>query len=197
MTTMLDIITASALGGIILLITINANGIVRESWASYNSDYIVQQMLITNSQIVESEFRNMGCGVDTASRTIDQATDTCISFNMAPWPDMSAIPIKYYSGSPAEVGTPNPHDRFLYRVQNNGAPERVGLVTQFRLVYIDNFGDTLATPVSNDELKTIRMIEITMEVQSPWAAFLSPDTKEQYATALWKQTRLASQNLYR
>ncbi len=206
MTTMMDIIFATFLGGVILIITLNANAVIRETWASYNSDYIVQQMLISNAQIVECEFRNMGCGLDVTTKTVNEARDTCISFNMALRPEPGTLPstVKYYSGNVTELSaTDNPNDRFLYREVAGESPQRVGLVTQFKLAYFEKDGSQMTTPVALSELIKVRIIEITMEVQSPFASFLSEDPnhagklQERYATALWKQTRLASQNLNR
>lgn len=202
MTTMMDIIMATFLGGVILLITLNANIVIRETWASYNSDFIVQQMLISNAQIVECEFRNMGCGLDTTQQTVTEARDTCIAFRLAPRPEpgTALMTIKYYTGSIAELsGTDNPADRFLYRQQDGGTPERVGLVTQFRLKYFTKEGTELATPIVT-QLGDVRIVEVTMEVQSPFASFMTQDSTKltpRFATALWKQTRLASQNLGR
>jgi hypothetical protein len=55
----------------------------------------------------------------------------------------------------------------------------------------------LATPIVGDDLKKVGIIEITLEVQTPYASFIDDKGKKQFAAALWKQTRLASQNLKR
>lgn len=204
MSIMMDIIFASFLGGIITFITLNANIIVKEAWATYNSEVMVQQMLISTAQMVEIELRNMGCGVpnDGTQQVITEARDTCISFLMAlrPEPQSSPIVIKYYSGHVNEIpDTENPNDRFLYRQEAGKAPQRIGLITQFTLRYMGEFGELLPTPVTaQSDRINIKIIEITMEVQAPFAAFLDPeDPEKRYASALWKQTRLASQNLER
>jgi len=197
MAIMMDIIFASFMGGIITFITINANIVIRQTWASYNSELMVQRMLVSTAQVVEVELRNMGCGVDIGAQTIDEARDTCVSFKMAKRPEYNSpiVNVKYYSGSTSELtGTENPRDRFLYRQEGAAAPERTGMVTQFSLKYMDEFGEVLLpTPVA--DLDRIKIIEITIEVQSPFAALLDPEKR--YTSALWKQTRLASQNLKR
>ncbi len=198
MSVMMDIIFASFLGAIITLITINANFVIREASATYNSEVMVQQMLISSAQIVESEFRNMGCGVDTTSRTINEARDTCIEFNMAfrPEPGSPVSRIKYYSGDVSERSmTDNPADRFLYREQDGGTKEAVGVITRFNLIYLNSQNDTLPTPVT--DLYDIALVEVTLEVQSPHASYIDLDGQKRFASALWKQTRLASQNLRR
>jgi hypothetical protein len=198
MSVIMDIIFATFLGAVITLVTINANFVIREAWASYNSETMVQQMLISDAQIVESEFRNMGCGVDTSARSINEALDTCISFNMAlrPEPGSPVSVIKYYSGSVSELtATDNPADRFLYRQEDGGSPQRVGVVTRFNLKYFSRQNDTLPTPVTNTF--DIGLVEVTIEVQSPHTSFIDLNGQKRFASALWKQTRLASQNLKR
>jgi hypothetical protein len=199
MSVMMDLIFSSFLGGIITLITINANMVIRQTWANYNSEVIVQQMLISTAQIIEGELRNMGCGIPDSVNVITEARDTCIEFRTTLRPEPTAFPttIKYYAGSISELtSSENPNDRYLYRQEGINTPQRVGMITQFTFKFMDNDGEKLITPVTiESELEKIRIIEITMEVQSPFAAYLDPEKR--YTSALWKQTRLASQNLSR
>jgi hypothetical protein len=198
---MLDIIVASMIGAVITLIIMNANIVIGQTWATYNGGVMVQQLLISDAQIVEGEFRNMGCGVDSsASNKILQALDTCITFRMAlrPDPGSEIKTVKYWSGSPRELSaTENPDDRFLYRRENSGDSEKVGMVTKFNIRYFDFQNDTMPTPVSPGDLIRIGIVEITLEVQSPYVSFIDANGIKRYASAMWKQTRLASQNLKR
>jgi hypothetical protein len=211
MSTMMDIIFATIIGGAVTLITINANIIMSETVATCNGDVMVQSMIISNAQIIECEFRNMGCGVEASSDTvITEALDTSIVFKMRFRPDLNnpvtnpICKIKYYSGPPSELSaTSNPLDRFLYRRVDNNAPDCIGMVSQFKLVYFKKDGDSLNTPVPSNLLTSIRIVEITMEVQNPNAIMRDPSTVKAgeqsalYSVSLWKQTRLASQNLNR
>jgi hypothetical protein len=200
MSTIMDLTFSSFFGGIITMIILNANFIIKDTWARFNSDYIVQQMLISNAQIVECEFRNMGCGLDVTQNSITVASDTCIEFLMAlrPEPGVAMSRIKYFSGSTSELSaTENPNDRFLYRQVNGGAFQRLGVISQFRLKYFTKEGDELVPPIDADDMINIRIIELTMEVQRPVSSAAAIEGKKYYETALWKQTRLASQNLNR
>jgi len=50
------------------------------------------------------------------------------------------------------------------------------MVTQFFIKYIDYNGVVMVTPITDpDKLINIKLIEITMEVQSPFAVILNPD----------------------
>jgi len=201
MSVMMDIIFAAFIGGVICLIVINANFVINETVATYNSTVVVQQMLIADAQIVESEFRNIGCGVsDTADAKIKQAMDTSITFYMALRPEPTSIPIEilYYSGSTTELPvTDNPNDRYLYRKEGNEAVERVGIVTKFNLAYYNILNEIMGTPVQDDSLISIKLVEVTLEVQSPYSSYVDEYGNKRFASALWKQTRLASQNLRR
>ena len=201
MSTFLDIIFASILGGFITFITINTNYVFRQTWATYNQELLVNQMLITNAQIVESEFRNMGAGIDTSTNTVEIARDTAIQFwtSLSPLPNSTMSKIQYYLGGASETSSmDNPNIRFLYRQQDAAAAQRVGLVSHFSIAYYTGDGDSLATPmIGKTQCMDIRIVEITMEVQSPYAAFIDDKGQKQFSVALWKQTRLASQNLKR
>lgn len=202
MTVMLDIVYSTLIGAVIMFVTINANLVIRESWASYNGTVYVQQMLITEAQLVESEFRNMGCGViiSDTSWVVQQADTNRIIFRMALRPEPTNPPqlITYYSGGTDELNnTENPNDRFLYRQLNSETAQRVGTVTRFGIKYFDSQNDSLGTPMNGAECKSIAIVEVTLEVQSSWASFIDLNGNKQFATALWKQTRLASQNLKR
>lgn len=176
MSTMMDIIFALILGAAVLLITLSANATLREIWMNYNGSLIVQNTLATNAQIIESEFRNMGCGVQNPTiNTIVVAMDTCIRFCRKMRPDATTIDtIKYYSGSTGEYqGSNNPFDQYLYRQVNSLPAQPVGIITQFTLRYFDVGGDQMSTPVTL-ELNNIRIVEVTMYVQSPNAIFRDP-----------------------
>jgi hypothetical protein len=199
MSVMLDIIYATILGAVITMIIINANLVINQTSASYNSDVRIQQMLLTTAQVLESEFRNIGCGVAVDSSLKIYAGGTSeIAFRMAfsPNPNAPVSTIKYFSGPTSDLSnTENPLDRFLYRQQNADDPQPIGVVTRFQLHYFDRINDTLPTPVA--ELSDIALVEVTIEVQSPNAAYIDQDGTRRFSSALWKQTRLASQNLKR
>jgi len=160
---------------------------------------MVQDMLIQTAEIIEGDLRNMGCGVVDNNQTITEARDTCITFLMAERPERTSVVVPTtYRTDDLEPATANPNDRWLLRIRGANT-ERIGLVTQFNLRYISKFGEVLDTPpntqLSVDDLRIVKTIEITLEVQSPYIVIYDPD--ERYASALWKQTRLASQNLLR
>jgi rRNA processing protein Gar1 len=205
MASIIDIIASMIFGGTLFLIVLSANGIATETQTTYHGDMLVQEVLIGTVQMVEGELRNMGFGVPENERTIVRADSTAISFLTDLGRD-GGVPdtVKYSIGTVSELSdTPNELDRFLKRKVNNQQLLDVGTVTTFGLKYFTREGDQLATPVATDQLNEIHVVEVTMEVQNPYA-LARPEEQVQagerdalYSSSLWQQTRLASQNTRR
>jgi len=205
MAAILDIIFSLLLGGLLFLSIINSNSVVNENSTIINGQMAVQQMLISTAQIVEGEFRNMGMGVDERELSVISAFDTAITFRSDLDRNGVIDTISYWLGPTSELSqTQNENDRFLHRRVNNGATQSIGIVTRFNLKYFSqNELDTLIPPVSFSDLSMIKIVEITMEVQTSYGLYKDPrDVKSgernaTYPSSFWRQTRLASQNLKR
>lgn len=205
MASLLDIIMAMFIGSVLLLSVFNANFLIYQHSTVLNGDVLVQELLISNAQIVEGEFRNMGVGVAEDRATILQALDTAITFLSDIDRNGTPDTIRYWTGNPSALSqTQNSMDRFLHRKVNNGPVQSVGIVTQFRLRYFSqNQLDTLIAPVTGTDLKMIKIVEITLEVQNPYALYRDPrdikmgEREALYSSSYWRQTRLASQNFNR
>jgi hypothetical protein len=86
-------------------------------------------------------------------------------------------------------GTPNPRDRFLYRVVNSETPVGVNLgVTQFSLEYFNALGSKLSFPISDPREIFTMQIDITVEDVAAY--------DEKYQTIFWRQIRMAARNLF-
>lgn len=215
MASMIDIIGSMIIGGIILLIVLNANDIAMENASIYNGDVFVQEMLLSTTQILESEFRNMGYKVDGDSLVIQKADSNEIWFLVGS-PNTSTIDtIKYFVLVPESTAvndeyvhnTQNELDRFLYRKRNSEARSAIGTVTVFRLSYfaflseIDSVMQKLSFPIPIDNRKRITAVEMELEVQNPYALYKRQDDPTSstrgalYSSSMWRQTRLTSQNL--
>lgn len=201
MAEILDYISSILMGGMLTLNVLSVNDIANETYALYNGDMTVQEMLVTTVQVMEGEFRNMGFGVPETDRTVLAADTASITFLM----DIdrnggSPDTVRYFLGAISELSyTQNAMDRYVYRTVNGANGLKVGVVTTFRLKYIANNGDVLATPVPSDRLSEIHEVEITMEIQNPYAMY-NPGSKKTdntgalFSSSYWQQTRLASQN---
>jgi len=201
MSDILDYISSILMGGMLTLNVLTVNDIANETYSVYQGDMTVQEMLVTTVQVLEGEFRNMGFGVPENERTVLAADSSSITFLMDVDRDGSTVDtVRYFLGSVSELSyTQNAQDRYVYRTVNGANGLKVGVVTTFRLRYIANNGEELSTPVATDRLPEIHEVEITMEVQNPYALYNAGSNgvgnqSALFSSSYWQQTRLASQN---
>jgi hypothetical protein len=202
MAALIDMVGSIILGAALLIIILNANDNATENHYVYNGNTLVQEMLISTSQFVEGEFRNMGLGVIPGQKTILSADTNSIAFLTDLNRDGITIDtISYFLGDTTELAsTQNNKDMYLHRIVNHGANTKVGVVTVFKLRYISRNGEVLPTPVPEDRLTEVFVVEVTVEVQNPYAVSrrAGEDAPGQrsalYSSSIWQQTRLASQN---
>jgi hypothetical protein len=201
MADLLDYISSILMGGMLTLNVLTVNDIANETYSVYQGDMTVQEMLVTTVQVLEGEFRNMGYGVPENERTVLAGDSSSITFLMDIERDGSSVDtVRYFLGSISEMNfTQNEKDRYVYRTVNGANGMKVGVVTTFRLRYIANTGEELSTPVASDRLSEIHEVEITMEVQNPYALYNAGSTgvgneSALFSSSYWQQTRLASQN---
>ncbi len=198
----LDLIASAIFGGLLLLIVLNANDMAMESQSIQNGDVLVQEILVSTVRLIEGEFRNMGFGVPERTATVLHADTSSISFLCDLGRDGGFIDtVTYFIGPVSELAsTQNELDRYLYRTVNGSLPSKVGVVTRFDMQYETRSAEVLPTPVSSDRLSEIHLVQVTVEVQNPYAiskrqAEIMPgDRTAKFSSALWQQTRLASQN---
>ncbi len=201
MSDILDYLSSIMMGGMLMINVLNANDVANETYSVYEGDITVQEMLVTTVQVLEGEFRNMGFGVPEATSTVLDADSTSITFLIDLDPSTTPIDtVRYFTGAISELNyTQNVNDRYVYRTVNGGSGMKIGVVTIFRLRYITMGGETLPTPVPTDRLSEVHEVEITLEVQNPYAihaAGTSGTGTENmlHSSSYWQQTRLASQN---
>jgi len=207
MAAIMDVLVSMLMGGMLLLNVFDAQSIIAEDSSMYRGDVLVQEMLIGQVQFMEGEIRNMGYGVPQGVRTITFAGDSSIAFLLDANRDGTIDTIRYDLGPVSELSrTPNEMDRFIHRtVSSPGNTEtgNIGVVTYFHMLYINASGDTLAAPVSQALLGSIKEVELSMEIQNPQALYRPQGTVKAgernalYSTSYWQQTRLASQNFRR
>jgi hypothetical protein len=205
MSAFIDVIMSMIFGSTMFMIVLGANDIASETQTVYSNDMLVQEMLTGTVQILEGEFRNMGYGLGQLQSTILYADSGRISFLSDLGRDGGTIDtITYSVGDTTQLlDTQNEMDRFLFRRVNSEPTLRVGVVTVFRLTYFTQPGELLPTPVPSDQRSEIYSVEVTIEVQNPYAPYRHQDMVQSgertalYSSSLWQQTRLASQNLRR
>jgi len=192
--TIIDILGATAIGGLLLLILLRLNGNVIESNFIYGSDRSLQQGLAETAMVVEEDLRAMGyCAdpfklTDGMSRVISADT-SYLSFYTDIDDDGELDSITYFiSDTSALSVTKNPRDRILYRQVNSEPPFMVSTnIVQFKLIYFEALGFELPSPVASPA--RITHLEISFKVEDPEAY------DQKYSQAYWQQVRLTSRNL--
>ncbi len=201
--TIIDILGSTLIGGMLLLILLRLNDAGVQNTYTYGGELIVQQNLVDLVTLLEHDFRKIGFCADwkklpEPTEFIVAADESSITFYTDVDADGNVDTLQYYAGPTNElVNTPNPRDRLLYRVVNSQTPRGSNLgVTEFKLVYYDELGNKLATPVLNTS--KIRVMEINIKVEDVYGYDTSnpdKDTTDMYASAFWKQIRLVARNL--
>jgi hypothetical protein len=155
---------ASGVIGSMVLLSFNqfSNDAVRELYID-TLDNAVYTELDAAGEIIEYDFSRIGLGVnDPNDDVLTQADSTDLRYVMDVNGDNTFETMRYYlSGVSAAASTPNPNDRYLYRVVNGGANEAIcGGVTDFKITYFDVSGNE--TAVLND----IKTFVIYLQVES-------------------------------
>jgi len=195
----LDLAGSILIGGLIMLILFRMNDAAVENVYNNGGELSLQQNLAVTAKVLEYDFRKIGyCAewkkIPDPSKSILLADSTRIKFltdidKDGSGPDGDVDTLYYYLGPASELTqTPNPRDRFLYRVVNNESPKGINLgVTQFKLIYFDAIGDTINFPITvPSEIYTLE-INLTIENVAGY--------NEQYSSAFWRQIRLTARNL--
>ena len=195
----IDLIGSTIISGFLLLLLFKLNDASIENNFVYGGEAIAQSNMVEVVQLVEHDFRKIGYCRDwdkipDPSKSIIAASLNSIEFLTDENNDGNIDTINYYLGSTQELtNTPNPNDKILYRVVNNSQPIGANLgVTQFDLYYYDALGNQLPFPITVPS--AIYTMQINIKVEDVYGYDRKNDD-EKYASAFWRQVRLASRNL--
>lgn len=207
--TLLDIIGATIIGGLMLLSINSLNHSASEKSTNFNADLISQQNLVSIVELLEHDFNRIGyCETPDSMMApqdmIIEADSTRIKF----WTD---LPISYsnFRGDGIndiliyELGddindTPNPNDKLLYRYKEGTIKSSSNLgITQFKINYFDNMNNELSHPI---DTKLIAYMMIDLKVQDCYGYDTENEDKserEKFPTVFWRQIRSATKNISR
>jgi len=190
----LDILGSTVIGGILMMNLFQINSSAVENSYTGNGELIAQQNLATIVQVLEHDFRRIGYCADwekipVPTESILEADSNRIKFLTDVDSDGNVDSLLYYLGPTSELSqTPNPRDRFLYRVVNNETPVGVNLgVTHFHMIFYDALGNKVNFPIATPGEIFSMQIDLTVEDVAAY--------NEQYSKAFWRQIRLAARNL--
>jgi hypothetical protein len=196
-----DIISATIIGGIILMNLLNLNENVYQTEVSLMLDVNLQVEVINTANVIENDFNKIGyCSNPANINDLPKIT----------WADTSSIKFVYdidvdedgvlegnydtvyYFVSDTSLlnHTPNPRDKILYRQINGNAPFMLcDRITELKFQYLDALYDTLATPLISPGLTTY--IKIALKVEDPFAY------ANEYNEAYWRRLTVTAKNLKR
>lgn len=190
-----DILTASVIGGIILLNLIKLNQNIQDAEATTMLDVNLQVEVINAANIIEGDFNKIGYCANPANTndlpkvTLGDSSSVKIVFDTDKNGFYDTV---YYFLSDTSIlsSTPNPEDRLLYRQVNSDVPLMISnRVTDFSFTYLDALYDTLSTPLISPGLASY--IKIAIRVEDPFT--FSDDYNEAY----WRRLTVTAKNLKR
>jgi hypothetical protein len=163
MNILLDILGASLIGGLVLLLVVNLNAYSTVVKFSSDADLRLQQNAKTIAEIIDDDLRKIG--FKYSGTAITQADSNRISFYGDINNDGTIDQVTYYLGNKEDASyTPNPNDRVYYRIVNNdtiGGPT-LGL-TDLRFSYMNSKEQITANP---DSIRYVKA-EIWVETIQP------------------------------
>lgn len=191
----LDIIGSILIGGVLMLSIFRLHNSSTEDLYRGSGNLAAQTNLATVVQILETDFRRIGYCADwkqipIPTDAIIDADSISIRYLTDVDKDGLVDTMHYYFDPVTDIpGTPNPRDRFLYRVVNNETPRGVNLgVTHFKMEFFNALGTKLSFPIDDPREIYTMQIDITVEDVAAY--------NEKYQTIFWRQIRMAARNLF-
>ena len=193
--TILDIIGAAIIGGILLINLLKVNGSLVENESIYSHDKNLQIDLVIAATIIERDFSLLGYVKNVnqigLNQNIFSGDSVSISFRSDIDNDGSIDTIYYFiSDTSALAHTPNPRDMILYRKTNSDYPfVLANNITRFRLTYLNTSLAEVTPPIA---LSTaVNYIRIEIRVEDPYAF----DNK--YSEAIWRRITVSTNAINR
>jgi len=191
----LDIIGSILIAGILMLSIFRLQNSATEDLYRGTGNLTAQTNLAQVVQILETDFRRIGyCADWTQIPVPTEAILYADSISIKYLTDVDGNGLldtmHYYFDPTTDISaTPNPRDRYLYRVGKGEAPVDVNMgVTQFKMEFFNALGTKLNFPIADPREIFSMQIDITVEDVSAY--------DEKYQTVFWRQIRMAARNLF-
>jgi len=194
-TTIIDILGATIIGGLVLLNLLKLNENVYQADNATGHDVNLQVEVVNVATIIDGDFNKIGYCANPANITNDSKVIFADSSSIKIVYDVDLngfydTVFYYVSGIDELSSTPNPRDRILYRKVNNNLPFIISNnITEFKFVYLDALYDSISTPLASPSLATY--IKISFRVEDPFAF------DEKYTEAFWRRLTVTAKNLKR
>lgn len=191
-TTIIDILGATIIGGIVLMNLLIMNQNVVQAESMYGHDKNLQIDVVILATIMDRDFGLMGyCGDFTKMDTTSILYGDSVSVRFLADVDNNGSfdTLYYFTSDTATLShTPNPRDRILYRQLNSNPPFVVANnITEFNLKYYYTFSNEQPIPINLDVI--VNYVKISFKVEDPFAY------SEEYTEALWRRLTVTANNL--
>lgn len=160
MASLLDILTATFIGALLILMIIGISFYIQNSSNEVMTASVAQMNLKEIAEVLDYDLYKIGYRVP--SNKILEADSTRIRFQTDINNDGKIDTVYYFLGSQNELtNTPNPRDKILYRIENNQPLRGSNLgVVDFKLTYYDSTNtkinyNTLGSQNSRDKIRSI------------------------------------------
>lgn len=191
----LDIIGSIIIAGVLMLSIFRLQNSTTEDLYRGTGNLTAQTNLATVVQILENDFRRIGYCADweqvpKPNESILYADSLSIRYVTDVNRNGILDTMYYYFDPSTDISqTPNPRDRYLYRVLNSETPVSVNMgVTQFKMEFFNTLGTKLNFPIADPREIYSMQIDITVEDVAAY--------DEKYQTIFWRQIRMAARNLF-
>ncbi|MBN2412893.1 hypothetical protein JXQ31_14490 [candidate division KSB1 bacterium] len=173
MNSMLDVIISFIIAGMIILIVVQVDTSVKASSIFIQQDLHTEENLKLAADIMNWEMRKIGHCLTRPERAITLADTSQIRFSYNKNPKAvlgvhisDSTHIEYIFVTP-DTSTENPRDKKFVRKVNgeNHSGYSLGL-TRLRMQYYNQQGFEFSTPVVSDSLRKIRMIRVSLQIES-------------------------------
>lgn len=215
----LDLIGSFFIGGILLLMIVQANSTATENTFTYTNDMILQRNVTSFAQIVEFDFSRIGYCEDVATMVVRKSDITLPNIVLAERNRISFVadlPVDTVTGRgdgnfetitysvKAVSSYPNPNIKHFIR-NVSGQPVDLGGnygITDFYLRYFKTLGEELIPPFAN--LSDIRLVEMNVKFEDPYGYDTKTklaeaeagirDSNSVFVSAFWQQIKLSVLN---
>jgi len=191
----LDIIGSVLIAGILMLSIFRLQSSATEDLYRGTGNLTAQTNLATVVQILETDFKRIGYCADWTQIPVPTEAilyADSISIKYLTDIDQNGLidTMHYYFDPLTDISsTPNPRDRYLYRVGKSQVPINVNMgVTQFKMEFYNALGTKLIFPIADPREIFSMQIDLTVEDVSAY--------DEKYQTVFWRQIRMAARNLF-
>jgi hypothetical protein len=189
-TTILDILGSTITFGLLLIISLRLNASASESNSTYYANYMLQSNMLTLTVMLEDDLKHVGSWY---APTVADPTAIRVAASNEFSFFRNGVLVDWRVGDPSEIPeTQNPNDRYIYRTENNGVPNKLNLgATLMTFTYWNISDPTIIepAPVPHSRFGNIGPIDISIQLESPYKRTQQYTNDTSRYEMSWRQIR--------